>query len=64
MKRKEDSDRYMMPDLYEDETGRMDKVKQAALLNTRYLDEEEVFKTEQEIWEEEQIKNASKTGNT
>jgi hypothetical protein len=50
-----------MPDNYEDEEGKVDRAKKDALLSTRYLEEETVFKTEQEIWEEEQAKHAIMT---
>lgn len=46
---------YQMPDSYEDEHGRLDREKRDAVLTSRYQLEEEV-KTEQETWEEEQVK--------
>mmetsp|Transcript_26254 Transcript_26254/g.38918 ORF Transcript_26254/g.38918 Transcript_26254/m.38918 type:complete len:1058 (+) Transcript_26254:41-3214(+) len=53
----EKDDGYHMPDGYEDERGRINKEKRDAVLTTRYEEEEEL-KTEQELWEEEQVKTA------
>jgi pre-mRNA-splicing factor ATP-dependent RNA helicase DHX16 len=49
-------DGYRMPDAYEDENGYVDKDKREAALTTRYNEEEKEVKTEQEEWEEEQMK--------
>ena len=51
-------DGYHMPDGYEDERGRINKEKRDALLTARYEAEEEL-KTEQELWEEDQVKIAT-----
>lgn len=48
-------DGYHMPDGYEDENGYVNKEKRDAVLTMRYA-EEETVKTEQELWEEEQLK--------
>jgi pre-mRNA-splicing factor ATP-dependent RNA helicase DHX16 len=53
----EKDDGYHMPDGYEDERGRVNKEKRDAVLTTRYEEEEEL-KTEQEQWEEDQVKTA------
>ena len=53
----EKEDGYHMPDGYEDERGRVNKAKREAVLTTRYEEEEEL-KTEQEQWEESQVKTA------
>lgn len=50
-------DGYHIPDGYEDENGRVNKEKREAVLTARYQEEEQV-KTEQETWEEEQLKMA------
>ena len=48
-------DGYKMPDAYEDaETGRINKRKRDGVLTARY-EAEEVLKSEQEIWEEDQV---------
>ena len=52
-------DGYLMPDAYEDaETGRIDKKKREGALTARY-EEEDVVKSEQEQWEEEQVRKSS-----
>jgi pre-mRNA-splicing factor ATP-dependent RNA helicase DHX16 len=51
-------DGYHMPDTYEDESGRVDKEKREAVLQSRYEEEEQV-KTEQDQWEEDQKKMSS-----
>lgn len=48
-------DGYQMPDTYEDERGRVDKEKRESVLTARYQ-EDEIVKSEQETWEEEQTK--------
>lgn len=50
-------DGYNMPETYEDDAGRVDRAKRDAVLTQRYEDESAV-KTEQEAWEEEQVKKA------
>ena len=48
-------DGYQMPDAYEDaETGRINKKKREGALTARY-ETEEVLKSEQEQWEEDQV---------
>jgi pre-mRNA-splicing factor ATP-dependent RNA helicase DHX16 len=46
---------YHIPDGYEDDEGRIDKKKRESVLTKRYQ-EEEVTRTEQEVWEEAQMK--------
>eukprot|EP01038_Epipyxis_sp_PR26KG_P008427 gene8427-11397_t len=48
-------DEYHIPDGYEDNDGRVNKKKRDAVLTARY-EEEVAPKTEQEQWEEEQLK--------
>jgi pre-mRNA-splicing factor ATP-dependent RNA helicase DHX16 len=48
-------DGYHMPDGYEDESGRINKEKKEAVLQSRYQEEEQA-KTEQDVWEEDQTK--------
>jgi pre-mRNA-splicing factor ATP-dependent RNA helicase DHX16 len=48
---------YRMPVGYEDEGGRVDKQRRDAVLNSRYEEEGRV-KSEQEVWEEEQVRLA------
>lgn len=48
-------DGYHIPDGYEDERGKIDKSKRDAVLTARYEIEERVV-SEQEQWEEEQVK--------
>jgi len=43
-----------MPEAYETADGRLDKAKRDAALTARYQEEEQ-FKTEQELWEERQL---------
>lgn len=50
-------DSYRMPDAYEDSDGRINKAKKESVLTARYEEEVE-FKTEQEQWEEDQLKFA------
>ena len=54
----EKEDGYHMPDGYEDENGRVIKEKRDAVLTARY-EEEADLKTEQEQWEESQVKTAT-----
>ena len=54
----EKDDGYHMPDGYEDENGRVIKDKRDAVLTARYEEEADV-KTEQEQWEEAQVKTAT-----
>ena len=57
--KEEDTDEgYRMPAAMETDEGRIDHDKREEILNARYK-EEEVFKTEQELWEEDQ---AAKSG--
>ena len=53
-------DGYNMPQSYEDESGRLDRSKREAVLTQRYVDET-VPKSEQEAWEEEQVRKATLT---
>mmetsp|Transcript_2611 Transcript_2611/g.4750 ORF Transcript_2611/g.4750 Transcript_2611/m.4750 type:complete len:1079 (+) Transcript_2611:108-3344(+) len=54
----EKDDGYHIPDGYEDEHGRVNKEKRDAVLTARYEEEADV-KTEQEQWEESQVKTAT-----
>ena len=54
----EKEDGYHIPDGYEDENGRVNKEKRDAVLTARYEEEAEL-KTEQEQWEEAQVKTAT-----
>ena len=49
---------YHIPDSYEDEHGRIDQAKRQAALTARYEEDEQV-KTEQEQWEDDQVKKSS-----
>lgn len=49
---------YHMPDGYEDANGRIDKAKREAVLTSRY-EEDETVKTEQDQWEEDQVKKST-----
>lgn len=52
-------DGYQMPDAYEDtETGRIDRKKREGALTARY-EADEVHKSEQEVWEEEQVRKST-----
>ena len=51
-------DGYNMPQSYENEMGRVDKIKREGALNHRYLDEV-APKSEQEAWEEGQVRKAA-----
>jgi len=51
-------DGYNMPETYEDESGRVDKSKRESVLTQRY-EEEAASKTEQQAWEEEQVRKAT-----
>jgi pre-mRNA-splicing factor ATP-dependent RNA helicase DHX16 len=48
-------DSYHIPDGFEGEDGKIDKKKKESVLTARYVEEEQL-KTEQEQWEEEQLK--------
>jgi pre-mRNA-splicing factor ATP-dependent RNA helicase DHX16 len=50
-------DSYKLPDSYEDGDGRIDKKKKEAVLTNRYIEEIQV-KSEQELWEESQMKTS------
>jgi len=50
-------DGYHIPDSYEDNQGYLDRKKRDAVLTARY-ESEEIVKSEQDIWEEEQTKKA------
>ena len=50
-------DSYKLPDSYEDGDGRIDKKKKEAVLTNRYIEETQV-KSEQELWEESQMKTS------
>ena len=50
-------DSYKLPDSYEDSDGRIDKKKREAVLTNRYIEEVQV-KSEQELWEESQMKTS------
>jgi pre-mRNA-splicing factor ATP-dependent RNA helicase DHX16 len=57
-------DGYHIPDGYEDSEGRVDRGKRDAVLHARYVEEVQP-KTEQEQWEEEQMKaSTSKFGSS
>jgi len=49
---------YRMPEAYETEDGKLDTKKREAALMARYQEEEQ-YKTEQELWEEQQVGVAS-----
>ncbi len=49
---------YRMPEAYETADGKLDTSKREAALLARYQEEEQ-FKTEQELWEEQQVGTAS-----
>jgi len=51
-------DGYNMPQSYENEMGRVDKFKREGALNQRYIDEV-AQKSEQEAWEEGQVRKAA-----
>jgi pre-mRNA-splicing factor ATP-dependent RNA helicase DHX16 len=52
-------DGYKMPDAYEDaETGRVDRKKREGALTARYQ-AEEVVRSEQDVWEEEQVRKST-----
>jgi len=52
-------DGYQMPDTYEDaETGRVDRRKREGALTARY-EAEEVVRSEQDVWEEEQVRKST-----
>ncbi|CAM9102126.1 unnamed protein product, partial [Choristocarpus tenellus] len=53
------SDHYQLPDAYEDEQGRIDLRKREDVLTARYQEQEGEVKTEQEIFEEQQVGHAS-----
>lgn len=48
-------DNYRIPDGYEDSRGKIDKTKREALLTSRYVEEGRV-KSEQEQWEDDQLR--------
>lgn len=48
-------DAYHIPDAYEDIDGRVDRKKKEAVLHSRYIEDTQA-KTEQEQWEEDQMK--------
>jgi pre-mRNA-splicing factor ATP-dependent RNA helicase DHX16 len=50
-----DDKAYHIPDGYEDSEGRVDKKKKESVLTARYVEEVQP-KTEQEMWEEEQMR--------
>jgi pre-mRNA-splicing factor ATP-dependent RNA helicase DHX16 len=49
---------YRMPESYDEDGGMLDTKRRDAALHTRYQEEEE-FKTEQELWEEQQARIAT-----
>jgi len=49
---------YRMPEAYETADGKLDTSKRDAALTARYQEEEQ-YKTEQELWEEQQVSVAS-----
>ncbi|CAM9385113.1 unnamed protein product [Ectocarpus sp. 12 AP-2014] len=53
------TDAYQLPDAYEDEQGRIDSRKREDALTARYQEVEGEVKTEQDLWEEQQVGHAA-----
>ncbi|CAM9427278.1 unnamed protein product, partial [Ectocarpus fasciculatus] len=53
------TDAYQLPDAYEDEQGRIDSRKREDVLTARYQEVEGEVKTEQDLWEEQQVGHAA-----